>query len=1208
MPTAFRVGQHLKAVDGKEGIVRYIGPLHFTDGEWIGLELAEPLGKNNGTVRGETYFSCQQNHGIFYKASTDFEVIEEPKLQPEPKTNGKAGVSASKARPSSIGLSSTRPRPTSSAIAGKRTSTVPSTATAAQTPGRRQSLMPPPSATATTRTSRLSLAPRTTSPTKKPSAYPSRQSLVGVSAAVSRTTSQSPTKPPTSQTNLDRLIKSPLGPPTSIAAKHPTPMTRADVRTGLGRTKSVEEEAKNKVLEKKLEKGRAENKERLRELEQLREENGRYKDVNEKLQSKCKTQHQEITELRKQLKETEGRFEQIESIQAEHDSLMELAALDREMAEEKAEVAQAELDSVKQKLEELELEIEILKEENEELSKDMSPEERASQGWLQMQRENGRLREALLRLRDWSQEQEAQLKDDIKALEEDSQELSTLRGKHEEAKTKLLETEAEIEDLREQLDAALNAEAMIEQLTEKNLSMAEQLEELRNTVEDLQSLKELNDELELNHIENEKQLQEVIDFKDAVISDQTRRVVQQDEELNDKDYTILRFRELVTNLQSDLEDMRASKEMTESEAQQLGNHSKAMMDLNRQLQASATSTKLKTIDMELRKMEAEEASDHLAIVQLFLPEAFHAERDSVLALLRFKRVAFKSRLLHNFIKERLSTHGPTSQGDQLLAACDVLDKLTWMSAMCDRFANSISTSSLEQFSKFESTLLELEPVERSLNGYIENLRKDELREQHVVDGLHRSIAVMTHLSELHLRDDLENYAEEVLMKTLLMQSNLETTAAALMITKSEIAKVATTSAEEDEEISNFVRRTDSFITQMRSAKVISGKVYKALQELKVRSLALDMDSAPTFDACAATTEDLTDHMRQLCQSISSCIHDEEFDTVATFADIISVIRTYNTQTFHSSDPDVLGPFQSKLRTIHERLSEIFALSSDLSQTVEFERAPPPWVLRSKELQASKIVSVDAETEIKGLKREVAERVASLRLRDQSLEEAQLKIEMLEARMRDVGKKASRITELEAALAQANARIGSVVREVEEQVRRGLKVQEERDRWMRKAAELEALVKGGAADGLGRAAGLHLVGTSAEMEALRSEIKVLESTCRYLRQQTRRNRVEEDAKENSWLMMPLVPPKTSKRVVMEEERKQSMVALEKLAKLPETAQPIRLSKPAVDGKRLAWQPMRTTPQWQLCEQELRWLRAWNPRSRNFRDSMYYLFKL
>ena len=1201
MPTTHKVGQKLRAADGKEGIVRYIGPLHFTDGEWMGLELSDALGKNNGTVKGETYFTCPDNHGIFYKATTEFEVL----AQPEPKANGKPPAPISKARPSSIGLSSKVSRLSTSAVPDKRTSTAPTKPATTSATARRQTLAPAASATSAARTSRLSLAPRAVSP-KKPTAQPSRLSSAGVSAGASRTTSQSPTKPRPSRSGLDGPVRSTLSPSDSRSSQVISPPARTTAptltRTAIGRTKTVEEEARVKSLESKVEKGRADLKERLRELEKLREENVRYKEVNDKLQMKCKNQHVEMGELRKQLKETEDKFEEIESIQAEHDSLMEMATLDREMAEEKADAAQSELTVVRKKLEEAELELEILKEEHEELSKDMTPEQRATQGWLQMQRENERLREALLRLRDWSQEQEAQLRDEIKVLEEDSSDLSTLREKHEETKIKLLETEAEMEDLREQLDAALNAESMIEQLTEKNLSMTEQLEELRNTVEDMEALKDLNDELELSHIENEKQLQEMIDFKDNLIADQARRATQQDEELTDKDYTILRFRELVTNLQSDLEDMRASKEITESEAQELGNHSRAMMDLNRQLQASATNTKLKTIDMELRRMEAEEASEHLAIVQLFLPEAFHAERDSVLALLRFKRVAFKSRLLHGFIKERISTYGPQFHSGQLLAACDALDKLTWMSAMCDRFVNSMSSSSLEQFSKFESTLFELEPVERSLNGYIEHLRKDELREQQIDEGLHRSVAVMKHLSELHLREDVEDYAEEILMKTLLMQSNLETTAAALMTAKAEITKIPTISAEEDADVALFTRKTDTLISHTRSAKVIAGKMHKSLQELKTRSLSLDIDTAPSFEACASTTEDLAEHIRKLSQSISDMVHDENRDTVATFSDILSAIRQYNTDAFHNSDSDLLAPFQAKLRSVHEHLSEVFHLSSDLSQTVEFERADPPWVLRSKELQASKIISVDAEQEIQGLKREVQERAAALRLRDQNLEEAQLKVEMLESRMKDVGKKAGRITELEGALVQTSAKMSSVQKEVDELMQRGIKLQEERDRWMRKAAEYQASAKG-SADG---ARGVDLVGTSAEMDALTAQIKVLESTCRYLRQQTRRAQAEEDAKKNSWLFTPLVPAKTAQRLAMEDERKQSMAALEKLAKLPETAKPIKLSQPIADGKRLGWQPMRTTPQWQLCDQELRWLRAWDPESRKLKDPKNFWF--
>ena len=65
-----------------------------------------------------------------------------------------------------------------------------------------------------------------------------------------------------------------------------------------------------------------------------------------------------------------------------------------------------------------------------------------------------------------------------------------------------------IEDLRSQLDNALGAEEMLEELTERNLSYGEKVEELQATIEDLENLKELADELEINHVETEKQMQE----------------------------------------------------------------------------------------------------------------------------------------------------------------------------------------------------------------------------------------------------------------------------------------------------------------------------------------------------------------------------------------------------------------------------------------------------------------------------------------------------------------------------------------------------------------------------------------------------------------------------------------------------------------------------------------------------------------------------
>ena len=81
-------------------------------------------------------------------------------------------------------------------------------------------------------------------------------------------------------------------------------------------------------------------------------------------------------------------------------------------------------------------------------------------------------------------------------------------GQYETTLIKLSNAETQIDDLKVQLDDALGAEEMLVQLTERNLMLGEKIEEMRITIEDLEALKELNDELEENHIETEKALQD----------------------------------------------------------------------------------------------------------------------------------------------------------------------------------------------------------------------------------------------------------------------------------------------------------------------------------------------------------------------------------------------------------------------------------------------------------------------------------------------------------------------------------------------------------------------------------------------------------------------------------------------------------------------------------------------------------------------------
>lgn len=494
-----------------------------------------------------------------------------------------------------------------------------------------------------------------------------------------------------------------------------------------------------------IEKKRLEDRDRLKTLEKVQGERDKFEGIIQKLQAKYQPQQQEIAELKRQIKEAEAKAEENEHQQADNDATMEMATLDREMAEETAEAMTAELDALRQRHEELELEVEILREENMELGMEMSPEEKTSQGWMQMERSNERLREALLRLRDMTQEQEAVLKDQVTELEADVKEVGKYQGLYQEVKEKLLQSEATIENLRQQLETALGAEEMIEELTEKNLSLQEQIDELIMVIEDLESLKEINDELEVNHVETEKQMQDEIDYHETIVQEHIRKSGVQDEAIQDLEYTVSRFRELVTNLQSDLEDMRASQQITESEANELSSRSKAMLDLNLRLQVSASKAQVKAIDLELERLQAQESAEHLAIVQLFLPDIFTNERDSVNSLLRFKRIAFKASLLHTFVKER--TYNPTIPGreEDLFACCDILDKLTWISTMCDRFVQFIYSSSLEAFERLGSALYDLDPVERALNSWIDGLKRDELKEQQCAAELQRWMSYKLHV-------------------------------------------------------------------------------------------------------------------------------------------------------------------------------------------------------------------------------------------------------------------------------------------------------------------------------------------------------------------------------------------------------------------------------------------------------------------------------
>lgn len=65
-----KVGSRVEVIGkGHRGTVAYVGATLFATGKWVGVILDEAKGKNDGTVQGRKYFTCEENHGIFVRQS-----------------------------------------------------------------------------------------------------------------------------------------------------------------------------------------------------------------------------------------------------------------------------------------------------------------------------------------------------------------------------------------------------------------------------------------------------------------------------------------------------------------------------------------------------------------------------------------------------------------------------------------------------------------------------------------------------------------------------------------------------------------------------------------------------------------------------------------------------------------------------------------------------------------------------------------------------------------------------------------------------------------------------------------------------------------------------------------------------------------------------------------------------------------------------------
>ncbi|ESN96990.1 hypothetical protein HELRODRAFT_102242, partial [Helobdella robusta] len=444
---------------------------------------------------------------------------------------------------------------------------------------------------------------------------------------------------------------------------------------------------------------------------------------------------------------------------------IEMATLDKEMAEEKCESLQQEIDQWKEKAEELSLDLQLLKEDMQ------TPAEGTFSTFekKQLEQQNERLKEAIVKVRELSNFEKQETLKLQKLVEVQKTELASLEKDKERLDSQVKKLLEEAIELKEQVDSSQGAEEMVEKLTEKTLKQEEIIEKLEEEKADLEALCEMNDELQETARETELELRESLDMSNMRCSETLRKNEALNETIIDYQKTIEKFRDLVGQLQQDI----TANNTTTTKAPT------PTIEFDFKTKFAETKAISKAIDMELRKLDVEQANKHVAYLCSFMPDNFlkrGGDHDAVLTLLLIPRMISKCDLLMTQVKEKFDIPEEIARADVVetqksegfVFACNITYSICVLQAYLKQYEYALNTCAVDMLLKIGTLLPEIAVHEKSLDYYVDLLRKDKLDETTSTDLLDKAIQYFEHLYSVHLTQYKPNCAQlmAVQMQTL----------------------------------------------------------------------------------------------------------------------------------------------------------------------------------------------------------------------------------------------------------------------------------------------------------------------------------------------------------------------------------------------------------------------------------------------------------
>lgn len=417
---------------------------------------------------------------------------------------------------------------------------------------------------------------------------------------------------------------------------------------------------------------KSEDKLKLLELERIKIHNEQLLEFKAQIMTQQVLLQRELQRCRheqREAQETSSKYKRELDDVAES---IELLTLDKEMAEERLETMQMELEMAQERNDELSLDLEILRAEQEQQRDDGDDhleknEKHATNAstlqstgeYMRLEQYNQRLRETVVRLRDTLAHEKQLAQRTHKELETKHSEINELKSIKELQSRRVDQLEMQLIDLKEQVDASLGAESMVTQLATLKLELDERVKLLEDEVNELEALEQIQEQLIESNQELESDLRDEIDKLSAQLKSLEQQKNAALESLYDRDVTILKFRDLVRQLQEQLqlktdggnlsiEDFSSANESQQEETSQ-------QSQADYQHIFSVSKAYGRALEQQLKAVELRLERQHLEHVLAFVPEQFllrGGEHDVVLVMLLLERMNEKLEIVCQAINEK----------------------------------------------------------------------------------------------------------------------------------------------------------------------------------------------------------------------------------------------------------------------------------------------------------------------------------------------------------------------------------------------------------------------------------------------------------------------------------------------------------------------------------------------------------------------------